>query len=271
MCGVFSAALLTMATVVACSDTPEATDGRSPSASQTPASPMDSSSPSTEPAGSRPVHFRAVDGVRLEGRLFGRGRIGVVLSHMGRGGDDQSDWFSLASVLAERGYLVLTYNRRGVCPGGEEGCSSGKDDLPEHWKDVLGALRFVRDVGARTVFTGGASIGAMATFYAAQQPGIDVDGVIWVAGVDIGSGYLFQRADVSGVAGPKLFISARDDSYGGAYSARLMYRWSVPPRELELVRSNLHGTDMVLEDPAGAGAEVTDAILRFIERYSSTT
>lgn len=186
---------------------------------------------------------------------------------MGRTGDDQSDWFGVASFLAGRGYLVLTYNRRGVCPGGEEGCSRGEDDLAEHWKDVLGALRFLRHAGARMVFLGGASIGAMATFYAAEQPEVDVDGVIWIAGVDFGSGYMFDRADVSRVSGPKLFVSARSDSYGGAYSARLLYRWAMPPRHLELVRSDRHGTDMLAEDPAGA--EVAEMIVEFLERYAA--
>ena len=266
MCVVVTAVLLAAAMVVSCSSTAEVSDGRSSSAAQAPNSPTESSSSSPlVPAGSRAVGFRAVDGVRLEGRLFGSGRIGVVLSHMGRVGDDQSDWFAVASLLAKRGYLVLTYNRRGVCPGGEEGCSSGEDDFGEHWKDVLGALRFLRDAGARTVFIGGASIGAMATFYVAEQPDVDVDGVIWVAGIDIGSGYLFDRKDVSKVVAPKLFIAGRDEP-DDASSARRLYRWSVPPRRSVLVDSDEHGTDMLVEDPVGA--DVTDAILRFLGRYS---
>jgi hypothetical protein len=52
-------------------------------------------------AASTEVRFHASDGVRLEGRLFGRGRTGVVLAHMSDG--SQGEWFSFAAALAERG------------------------------------------------------------------------------------------------------------------------------------------------------------------------
>jgi pimeloyl-ACP methyl ester carboxylesterase len=90
--------------------------------------------------------------------------------------------------------------------------------------------------------------------------------VIWFAGSDIGSGYLFDRDDVKQVEVPKLFIAGRDDP-DDARAARLLYRWSIPPRHLELIPSSEHGTDMLEEDPAGT--EVMDAILRFLERYGS--
>lgn len=47
---------------------------------------------------------------------------------------------------------------------------------------------------------------------------------------------------------------------------RLLYRWSRPPRHLELVRGDRHRRDVLLEDRARV--VVTDAILRFLERYS---
>lgn len=75
---------------------------------------------------SEPLHIRGDGGVRLEGRLFGSGAVGVVLAHMG--GGDQSQWLEMAGLLATNGYLVLTFNRRGSCPGGELGCSEGNDD-----------------------------------------------------------------------------------------------------------------------------------------------
>lgn len=164
-------ATLAVCTIVGSCSTAEAPSGRSPSSVQASATPTQASSPSpVVPGSSRAVRFQAADGVRLEGRLFGTGRVGVVLSHMGRTGDDQSGWFPAASFLADRGYFVLTYNRRGVCPGGELGCSGGHDSLADHWKDVLGALAFLRE-RVRTVFLGGASIGAMATFFAVERPG----------------------------------------------------------------------------------------------------
>ncbi len=67
---------------------------------------------------------------------------------MGRESDSQVDWFGLARLLSRKGYLVLTYNRRGICPGGQAGCSRGFDDYESSWKDVVGAVDFVRDRGA---------------------------------------------------------------------------------------------------------------------------
>ena len=69
----------------------------------------------SSPLQGEPVAFAASDGIGLTGRVFGEGSIGVVLAHMGRPGDMQADFYPLARALAERGYLALTYNRRGVC------------------------------------------------------------------------------------------------------------------------------------------------------------
>jgi pimeloyl-ACP methyl ester carboxylesterase len=222
------------------------------------------------PPGSRTLRFEAIDGVGLEGRLFGSGRTGVVLSYMGNPGDSQADWYGVAEVLAERGYTVLTYDRRGVCPGGIDGCSSGNDTYWDAWQDVLGAVRFLTRKGVGEVFVGGASIGAMASLYAAEQPGVEVAGVIWVAGLAFASGYLFQRKDVRRVAVPTLFVSATRDPYAAAESARRLHRWANPPTSLVLLRSDEHGTDM-LSDPADA--EVADAltrsIIRFVDRFAN--
>lgn len=56
-----------------------------------------------------PVRFEAADGVELVGRAFGDGPVGVILAHMGREGDTQADFDTLARALADRGYLALTY------------------------------------------------------------------------------------------------------------------------------------------------------------------
>jgi pimeloyl-ACP methyl ester carboxylesterase len=216
------------------------------------------------------VRFEAIDGVELDGRLFGSGRTGIVLSHMGNPGDSQADWYGVAEVLAERGYVVLTYDRRGVCPGGIDGCSSGNDNYGNAWKDVVGAIRLLTRRGAAEVLVGGASIGAMASLYAAEQPGVEVAGVIWVAGLDFASGYLFERADVRRVAVPTLFISATRDPFGAAESARRLHRWAISPTSLVLLRSREHGTDMLGDraDPE-VGDTLTRSIVQFVDRFAS--
>ena len=86
---------------------------------------------------SESVRFRGAGGVRLEGRVFGSGDVGVVLGHMRPG--DQSQWLGFAALLADRGYMVLTYDRRGVCPGGELGCSGGQVS-DSGWEDLAYAV-----------------------------------------------------------------------------------------------------------------------------------
>src|SRR6266496_3544733 len=119
------AASLMLAT--ACGPGPQARSSGSPHPSPTPAPASASQFPDIEEsealAMSEPVRFRAADGVPLEGRMFGSGQVGIVLAHMRPG--DQSQWLQFAALLATEGYRVLTYNRRGTCPGGELGCSRG--------------------------------------------------------------------------------------------------------------------------------------------------
>ena len=66
-------------------------------------------------AGSDPVRFDAGGGIRLAGRLFGSGRVIVVLAH--QVDDDQSDWYPFAKRLVSLGYRALTFDLRGYCPG----------------------------------------------------------------------------------------------------------------------------------------------------------
>src|SRR3954453_18746465 len=75
-------------------------------------------------AASSAVSFKTVDGAVLGGRTFGQGPTAMVLSHMGDAENNQSDWYAFALQLSRRGFLALTFDRRGVCPGGIGGCST---------------------------------------------------------------------------------------------------------------------------------------------------
>jgi len=211
------------------------------------------------------VHFFATDGVRLDGRLFGDGKVGVVLTHMGRPGDTQRDWLGLARTLAAKDYRVLTYNRRGVCPGGPAGCSGGIDEYDNDWKDVVGAAKFLRQRKAEQIVLAGASIGAMASLYAASQGRVRPVALIEFAGINNASGYAFGRPDIARIRGAKLFLSARHDVYGGGPAPREWYRWATPPKRLELVPGTDHGTDLL-----GPGnpqhARVLALIVDFLEQ-----
>src|SRR5215831_2429834 len=59
-------------------------------------------------------YFTTDDGVTLSGKIVGSGTTAIVLS--AQDGDPGSEWAPLAAQLADRGYLVMTYNYRGIDP-----------------------------------------------------------------------------------------------------------------------------------------------------------
>jgi pimeloyl-ACP methyl ester carboxylesterase len=209
---------------------------------------------------SEPISVRGEGGVRLEGRLFGSGGVGVVLAHMGAGGD-QSQWLELAGYLADRGYRVLTFNRRGSCPGDDLGCSSGRND-GGGWKDLASLVERLREAGARTVVVGGASLGAMESLYALGA-GLDADGLIWVSGVNLYQGVPVAE-QVDDVTVPKLFIAGEFDDEP-ADLQRVFERKAPERREVVTLDTGEHGTDILDFAPDPIANEFRQAVLDFLE------
>jgi hypothetical protein len=206
-----------------------------------------------------PVRVRAAEGVRIAGRLFGKGDVGVVLSHMGDG--DQSQWLELAGQLAEEGYLVLTFDRRGSCPGGELGCSTGTDD-GDGWKDLAFLVEEARAAGAERVVVGGASLGAMESLYALSQ-GLDADGLIWVAGIDLYNGVPVSE-QVADVRVPKLFVSGDADEEP-ADLLEVFEADAPPPIDVFTLDTGEHGTDILAYAPVAVADEFRQAVVDFLE------
>ena len=244
---------------VACGGQAEQPAGTAPAASPAPsfqASPAFAERTAEElVAMSRPVAFRTDDGLRIEGRLFGAGDTGVALSHMS--GGDQTQWWPLAGTFADEGYAALTYNRRGSCPDGDAGCS---DDGAEEsgWHDLVAAVDFLRDEGVKQVVIGGASVGASESMYVAEQDLAEIDGVVWVAGVDLYNGAnLLDGLDA--VRDRKLFLAGEDDGDLGEL-AEEMHRAARAPKELALLDTGEHGTDILNYD----SPDITDAFRRAV-------
>ncbi|WP_116040456.1 alpha/beta hydrolase [Amycolatopsis palatopharyngis] len=202
----------------------------------------------------REVTFAVPGGERRSGRLFGDGRVAVVLSHMGRSGDSQDDWSGFAEELARHGYRALTYARAA---------DAERNDFADHWQDVLGATAFLRDNGADTVIAGGASIGAVASLHAAAQPDNGINAVLWLAGVRRTDSYEFTEAGVASIRCPIMFVSGDEDAYGSVEAARQLHAWA-PTGELRFIESTRHGTDILTEDEANAG-RLGQVMLEFVE------
>jgi pimeloyl-ACP methyl ester carboxylesterase len=214
--------------------------------------------PPPDLSGSRPVTFESRDGVMLEGRLFGQGSTAVVLSHMRPA--DQRSWFAFANRLADQGYLVLTYDFRGYCPGGEGGCSQGELQISAIWQDVLGAMDLVRSQGATTVALVGASMGGTASLVAAAQEGVEVAAVVTLSAPGSIEGLDADAAVLQHVSANKLFIAGVGDAAAAA-SAEQLYEVAPPPKgPLEIVPADDHGTDLL----TGSRGE---AVQRIIETY----
>jgi uncharacterized protein len=184
---------------------------------------------------------------------------------MGRSGDTQADWYRLARVLAARGYTALTYNRRGVCNARARECSGGSDDYASSWKDVVGAVDFLRKGGAREVVLIGASIGAMASLHALVTGSVHAAAFVEIAGVNHRSGYAFSREQLEALEGAKLFVSSADDPYSAEDAAREWHRWANEPKQLEILPGFAHGTDMLIRGQATA-RPLMELITAFLTR-----
>ncbi|MEU4363563.1 hypothetical protein [Promicromonospora sp. NPDC023987] len=231
-------------------------------------SPESSVSVSPSPAATGPhreVEFPAADGEPVAGRFFdgrdaGSGAreaatVGVVLSHMGRSVDGPDDWQAYAESLADRGYLVLTYTERG--------------QYDEIWNDVLGGVSYLRDEGATTVIAAGASIGAMASLYAAsEREASGIDAVLWLAGVLNSSGYAFEEKGVEGLDCPVLIVAGEDDTYGAGSDAETLHGWTSGFSELLLLPSRYHGTDILTLERPRTARKLRRAMDDFVDRVA---
>jgi pimeloyl-ACP methyl ester carboxylesterase len=217
--------------------------------------------PTEAPEGSEAVSFPSADGITLEGRLLGEGSVGIVLSHMRP--SDQTSWWDFAKDLADQGYLVLTYDSRGYCPGGVAGCSAGDQDLGEIWRDVVGAVGFLRSRGASRVALVGASMGGTASLMAAAQDRVQVDVVVTLSAPRDFEGMDLTPDVLTRVSAAKLFIAGTGDG-SAAEDAQTLYEMSPPPKRVEILTTDDHGTDILAGDQSGPARTL---ILTYLEQY----
>ena len=226
------------------------------------ASPTTAESPSPTPVPGEAVAFRASDGVRIAGRLFGDGRVGVVIGHSIYG--DQTEWWNVAEVIADAGSLALTIDFRGYCPGEESGCS---DDgtTADAWRDLLAGAKLLRERGVKEIVLIGASMGGTAAILAAAHARPDVSGVITLSAPTDCCGMETDKSVVAAVGAPMLFIAGRFD--GDAQRSALAFaRWAGSSGEALILASGEHGTDLFGLAAPQVEHRTTEAILAFLER-----
>jgi len=148
------------------------------------------------------VSIPTEDGGRIYADIYGRGERGVVLAHGGRRSKD--NWAPQARVLENAGFRVLAFDFRGF--GQSKGPKQADFDNAPFQLDVLAAVRYLRNAGARHIAVVGGSFGgeACADAVVSAQPG-EIERLIELAAA---SGNLPAEQ----MTVPKLIIVAREDA-----------------------------------------------------------
>lgn len=243
--------------LVACGGgAPEPIDG-------SPTSPSpEAPSPSPTPAPGEAVTLRTSDAVRIAGRLFGDGPVGVVLGHSIDG--DGTEWWNVAEVIADAGHAALAIDFRGYCPGDEAGCSED-GGTGEAWRDLLAGAAFLRERGAREIVLIGASMGGTASVLAAGNARPNVSGVITLSSPTACCGMEVDRSIVEAIGAPMLFIAGRFDGEAPR-SARAFARWAGASGETLILSTGEHGTDLFGLATPPVERRTTESILAFLKR-----
>ena len=213
---------------------------------------------------STPVTFATSDGVQLSGRLFGpaSASTGVVFVHMVP--SDQSSWYEMASMVADQGYRAVTFDLRGYCPGGDAGCSQGSKDPAAAATDVAAAVAYLRTQGVRTDALVGASIGGTASLVVAGQEGKGVAALVTLSAPASIQGLVAGPDVLQTITAAKLFIAGNGDGIAGA-TAQAFYDQSLQPKDVQILPSNDHGTDLL---EGNQSEQTRNLILAWLQRYA---
>jgi pimeloyl-ACP methyl ester carboxylesterase len=204
-------------------------------------------------AAQKTVSFPTEDGGLVYADVYGEGVRGVVLAHGGR--FNKESWAQQARTLASAGFQVLAIDFRGY--GKSKGPGDAHPmDAPLHL-DVLAAVRYLQETGAKSVSIVGGSMGAGAAGDAsiASRPG-QIDRLVFLGGSPNGPAEKLKSAS--------LFIVARDDSNDdGPRLPRIQeqYKKAPEPKALIILEGSAHAQYLFQTDQA---ERVMREILKFL-------
>ena len=214
----------------------------------------------------------------------------MILAHGFSKGTAQEDWRPFVPALVSRGYTVLTFNFRGFCDS--KGCSEGSIELGKNWRDAMAAVAFMKTRGAKKIFLIGASMGGLAVLRAARMPGVDAfrcgvarDSAVSLEVLRRGTRKqtTLTPARLRQIDEPKLFVAGTKDvqlpgtaplrpgvkSVRFAADARRMFDAAKEPKELVLVDSSYHSSELVtIAWPADILRQTRRAVFRFLSENS---
>jgi pimeloyl-ACP methyl ester carboxylesterase/type 1 glutamine amidotransferase len=212
-------------------------------------------------ASAKRISFPTQDGGLIYADLYGRGERGVVLAHGAR--FNKESWKQQAPILAKAGFRVLAIDFRGYGQSRGPG-QSQPFSAPLHL-DVLAAVRYLHQTGAKSVSVLGASMGGGAAANAASEakPG-EIERLVL-----LGSAGGEQPEKMQG---RKLFITSRDDP-GPDGKPRLeaireQYEKTPGPKELVILEGSAHAQHLFATDQ---GERLMQEILRFLAASQTAT
>jgi esterase/lipase len=212
------------------------------------------SEPASAPSG-QGVRFSTSDGVQLEGELYGRGDVAVILLHMFPA--DRTSWRAFAQQLAGEGYAALSFDFRGF------GSSEGERRVDLVWRDALAAVRFMGSRGHDRIALVGASMGGTAALIVAARE--DLAAVVTLSAPSTFRGLAIPPEALELIEEPKLFIAAQGD-VGAATSAQQLFAESPGTKELQVLEGSDHGTELL---EGAQGEAVRAAILEFLQAQAA--
>jgi dienelactone hydrolase len=197
------------------------------------------------------VTFTAPDGYRLHADLYGKSDRAVVLAHGGR--FTKESWRKQAEAFVDADFRVLATDFRGY---GQSVPGSQSADWKHH-PDVLAAVRYLHNAGAKSVSVVGASMGGDAAGDAAAESNAgEIDRIVFLGSE---GGDSPER-----LKGRKLFIVTRDDESGDG--PRLPgitehYRKAPDPKKLVILEGSAHAQFIFDTDQ---GPRLLQELLRFL-------
>ena len=183
------------------------------------------------------VSFITEDNFTIKGRLFGNGETAVVFAHMYP--NDQRAWWDFAAGGGGQGYAALTFDFRGY---GETG---GDKDIAVIDRDLIAAVRYLREQGFERIALVGASMGGTAALKVAARDEFDglVAGVVAVSAPESFRG-LVAREDVGNIDVPMLFVASEGDG-SAVDSLESLYERASGFKERQVYSGDAHGTELL--------------------------
>ena len=192
------------------------------------------------------VSFRAADGTKLVGHLFGTGRTAVILGHQSNG--SLCEWLAYARRLARLGYTAFAIDFRGHGLSQLRAGAAGNRLA----SDLDAAVKLVRKRGKQKVFLVGASMGGIASLVAGANVKPAVDGVVSVSAPARFMG-MNATASAPRLRVPVLYLAAEDDDNAGydfSEDAREMHAATrAVDKRLQILPGSSHGVALVAGSP----------------------